>query len=241
MADDAAQYGRSFADVYDRWYGNIDPVPAVVHGVRRISRGWRLLELGAGTGRLARPLSEAGFVVTALDASPVMLSQIRPPARGSLHPVLADMTRLPLQGDTIDLALIAYNTLFSLASSVAQGQAIAEAARVLAIDGALVVDAIVPVPPPSGIHHRIAPARQDTDEAVLIATRQRSDAETVIGTHLHFSSSGFRSRPWTLVPQRPDRIDAMAAAVGLSVIERWRDWSGEAYDGGGRHITVYAF
>jgi SAM-dependent methyltransferase len=60
----------------------------------------RWLELGAGTGRVTRPLAAAGQVVVGLERDPAMLAYLR--ASGDLPPALrllrADLTALPLTG-----------------------------------------------------------------------------------------------------------------------------------------------
>lgn len=73
---DPRLYARSFADVYQDWYGDLDDPAVMVQAfTARCSPGARMLELGSGTGRLATPLHDAGFVVMALDASPAMLGK----------------------------------------------------------------------------------------------------------------------------------------------------------------------
>ena len=71
-------YGDGFADVYDDWYGSLGDVED------RNDRAWTrsrvrgpLLELGVGTGRLARPLALRGRDVTGIDASAAMLAAPR--------------------------------------------------------------------------------------------------------------------------------------------------------------------
>ena len=52
---DPGTYGRSFADVYDSWYGDLTDPTATVAFIRRFGRSLALLELGVGSGRLAEP------------------------------------------------------------------------------------------------------------------------------------------------------------------------------------------
>src|SRR6185369_961972 len=81
-----------------------------------------VLELAAGSGRLAVPLAEAGHRVTAVDLDPAMLDRARRRARGTagedrLTFVEADLVglRLPDAG-TYGLAFIALNSLLVLGS-----------------------------------------------------------------------------------------------------------------------------
>ena len=55
---DAESYGKAFADVYDDWYTGLTDVEVTVRRIGDLARpGGTLLELGAGTGRLAVPLA----------------------------------------------------------------------------------------------------------------------------------------------------------------------------------------
>ena len=111
----------------------------------------RILELAAGTGRLAVPLALAGHPVTAVDLDPAMLDRGRghaaatgvPPDRLSF--VEADLLdlRLPDAG-TYALAFIALNSIMLLASRDAQRRAIATLASHLAPGGLAAVDAWLP-------------------------------------------------------------------------------------------------
>ena len=64
--------------------------------------GGSILDLGAGAGRLAEPLAEAGFAVTAVDESAEMLAEIR----GDVAPFRSRIEDLDL-GQRFDLVLLA--------------------------------------------------------------------------------------------------------------------------------------
>ena len=94
-----------------------------------------ILELAAGTGRLAVPLAAAGHDVTAVDVDPAMLARARDRATAAalqdsrLELVEADLLRLsPPDPPRHALAFIALNSLMLLASRDAQRAAL----RVLA-------------------------------------------------------------------------------------------------------------
>src|SRR5262245_51030248 len=90
-----------------------------------------ILELAAGTGRLAVPLAEAGHDVTAVDIDPAMLARLRRRAavagrdvEAQLVIVEADLLDLELdEAGSFGLAFIGLNSLFVLASRDAQRQA----------------------------------------------------------------------------------------------------------------------
>jgi SAM-dependent methyltransferase len=128
--------------------------------------GGPILELAAGTGRIAVPLTLAGHDVTAVDIDPAMLERAfarakavlrRDPragrasgdgaASGALELIEADLLDLDLpSAGTYQLALIALNSLFLLATRDAQRRALQTLARHLAPGGLAVVDVWLPEP-----------------------------------------------------------------------------------------------
>jgi SAM-dependent methyltransferase len=109
-----------------------------------------VLELAAGTGRLAIPLAEAGHRVTAVDLDPAMLDRARHRAAGTagedrLTFVEADLVglRLPDAGG-YGLAFIGLNSLLVLGSRAAQRAALRTLADHLAPGGLAVVDVWLP-------------------------------------------------------------------------------------------------
>jgi SAM-dependent methyltransferase len=111
-----------------------------------------VLELAAGTGRLAVPLAAAGHRVTAVDIDPAMLERARfraaaagPETEGRIDFVEADLLGLELPGaGAFRLAFIALNSLFLLATRDAQRDAFRTMARHLAPGGLAVVDVWLP-------------------------------------------------------------------------------------------------
>lgn len=238
------QYGDSFADVYDDWYGSLDALDAIGDALVAIAPGHRLVELGVGTGRIALPLTERGFDVVGIDASMPMLKLLatKPESTNghSPRPVAADMARLPLRAASCDIVLIAYNTLFNLIDDGAQHRCLTDVAAILRPGGKLVIDAYVPAPAPVSRRHGVSRARRSDDQVVLIATRQEGRSSIVEGTHLQFTRQGMTVRPWQIRTQSPDEIDAMAVSVGLHCDQRWSGWNQAPFvPPAGRHVSVY--
>lgn len=239
---DPGRYGRSFADVYDRWYGDLDPVDDIISALTSLAPGPKLLELGVGSGRLATPLARAGFDVVGLDASPPMLSLLRadPSPGARCRPVLADMAALPFGPDVFDVIVIAYNTLFNLTTEQAQLQCLHDVGRCLRPGGRLVIDAFVPADPPETGRHLVTRARATDDELVLIATRQGGRSHLVEGTHLQFTSTGMVSRPWAILSCSPEELDVRAEAAALELTARRSTWRGDEFHAdSSRHVSVY--
>ena len=92
----------------------------------------RVLDLAGGTGRVADALDASGYETVVADLSEPMLGEAH--ARG-LQTVRGDASRLPFPDDSFDAVVVvdAYHHL------PAQADALAEAARVVAPDGVVVI------------------------------------------------------------------------------------------------------
>lgn len=235
---DPQLYARSFADVYQDWYGDLDDPAVMVRAfTARCTPGARILELGSGTGRLATPLHDAGFHVTALDASATMLEAAPP---GPLV-VAADMAALPLRTGSADGALIAYNTLLNLASVAQQRQCFAEVARVLRPGGTVAIEAFIAGATdgsPFGVSMRDHPTNPAARLAIITGPAEE-DTDAIVGSHVEIGPSVV-CRPWRLLYQSPEQLDASGEAMGLVLCDRHNDWAGAQFDPDGhRHVSWY--
>ena len=111
---------------------------------RQLASGFgraRILELGAGLGRVAIPLAEDGHDVTALDASTVMLNHGSAPMRDAgVSVVQADMRAAPATLGSFDLVICALGTFQHLLRRADQVATLCSAAQRLAPGGQLVLD-----------------------------------------------------------------------------------------------------
>lgn len=240
-------YGDAFADVYDDWYGAVSDVDATCRLVAGLvarsapeGRRGRVLELGAGTGRLSVPLAGLGLDVVALDASPAMLERLRRhDPDGRVTVVRGDMVSDQPAGP-FDVVLVAYNTLFNLLSAERQAECFAAVATRLAPRGAFVIDVFVPAdPPPSGAS--VGVRSMTATEIVLSVVRHDPDEQRAEGQFVHLvDGEPVRLRPWAVRYSGPTELDAMAAAAGLTLVERWEDAGGQPFDDDSpRHLSVY--
>jgi SAM-dependent methyltransferase len=245
---EASTYGDRFADVYDDWYHDVSDVGATVARVADLaaSRGGRVLELGAGSGRLAIPLAERGLDVWAVDASAAMIERLQAkPGGDRVHAVVDDMTGLTAPGPAdggFGVVLCAFNTLFNITSTDGQRRCLARARDLLAPDGLVVIEAFVP--PPGGERDAavgaVEPRHIGLDEVVLTVSRLDPATRTITGQHVQITEGGVRLRPWVLHYASPDELDALAAEAGLRLVERHAGWHGEELTATAEtHVTVY--
>ncbi len=243
---DASTYGDAFADVYDDWYkgvSDVDTTADLVVALARQSRpaGATVLELGVGTGRLALPLTARGLEVTGIDASTAMLTRLheRDPDR-RVRTVLGDMVD-DLPPGPFDVVLIAYNTFFNLLTTERQAACVTAVAERLAPAGSFVVEAFVPEDPPR--HGDVVTIRSmSVDEVVLSVSRHDPAGQRAEGHFVHLADGHpVRLRPWSIHYCTPVELDAMAAAAGLVLTDRWEDVGGAPFDPDSpRHVSVYA-
>lgn len=238
-------YGAAFADVYDQWYTGLSDAEVTADAVAALAtdvaggRRPRLLELAVGTGRLAVPIARRGVEVVGIDASPEMLDRLR--ARDdTVATVLGDMVD-DLPEGPFDVALLAYNSLFNLESAQRQQDCFRAVAARLGAGGRFVIEAFVPEQPP--YDGTVLTVRSMTAEEVVLSISEHDPANQ--RAHGQFVSlvdgERVRLRPWSVRYAPPDELDAMAAAAGLVVAERWEDFERRPFhDASPRHVTVYA-
>jgi SAM-dependent methyltransferase len=250
-------YGDRFADVYDDWYPDVSDVDATVARIAALaeSRGGRVLELGAGSGRLAIPLAERGLDVWAVDASAAMIERLRAkPGGDRVHAVVDDMAELGAPELAAAAAggaageggfavvLCAFNTLFNLTDTEAQRRCLGRVADLLVPEGRLVVEAFVPPPGGEGdaAVSAVEPRHIGLDEVVLTVSRLDPATRTITGQHVQITEGGVRLRPWVLHYAAPDQLDALAAEAGLALVERHAGWRDEPFTASsGTHVSLY--
>ena len=237
-------YGEAFADVYDDWYADVTDTAACAATVARLAAGGRVLELGAGTGRLALPLAAAGVEVWALDASRAMLAALAAkPGSGRVRLVLGDMARPPLRpGAGFAVVLCAFNALFNLPDVAEQRLCLEAAAALLAPGGRLVVETSLPGGAPDPDTGAVSTAAGDfetdgvdvraveADRVVLSAWQHRAAAQEIRGQMIDITAAGVRLRPWRLHYRTAPQLDAAARDAGLVLLDRWSDWQGGRFD-----------
>lgn len=236
----SSSYGDAFADVYDDWYRDISDVPATVAFLAGLATDTgTVLELGVGTGRLAVPLAAHVGRVIGIDTSTKMLERLaeNDPGR-TVVTMVGDMVD-DLPEGSHDVVVTAYNTLFNLLSAERQQACFQHVAARLAPTGAFVVEAFVPT---AHTGSQVSVRSMAADRVVLSASVHHADGQRAEGQFIELTETGgVRLRPWAIRWSMPDELDAMAAAAGLGLAERWADFDRTTFDDTSeRHVSVYS-
>ncbi|MHB8507455.1 MAG: class I SAM-dependent methyltransferase [Candidatus Dormibacteria bacterium] len=149
---------QAYQAEHARWYGTEyawrrEDIPFYVRlGGQYAGHGGSVLELGAGEGRVAMPMLEAGFRVTAVDSSADMLAslerraaQLDEVSRGRLEVVEQDMRRFRLER-LFRFIYLPFNTLLVLPQPHERQRMLERVREHLAPSGAFAFDIFTPDP-----------------------------------------------------------------------------------------------
>jgi hypothetical protein len=103
-----------------------------------------------------------------------------------------------------------------------------------------VIEAFVPeFPPREGTE--IDVRSMTASEVVLSVSTHDSFRQRAEGHFVHLADGApVRLRPWSIRYAPPDELDAMAAAAGLGLAERWADFHRHPFtEDSDRHVSVY--
>jgi SAM-dependent methyltransferase len=235
--DDPGLFGRLWATGYDTALP--DPAPAVEF-LAPLAADGPVLELAIGTGRVALPLAARGLTVEGIEASEEMVSQLRTKPGGAGIPVIVgDMADVPVAGP-YSLVYLVFNTLFNLVDAERQQDCFRNVARVLAPGGAFVVETYVPDPADFDRDEQVQVRAVTEDSVTFRVHRYDREAQTFIRQTITFGSQGVELKPFAMRYCWPDQMDVMAAQAGLTLTERYADWSRRAFGSDSTdHICVY--
>lgn len=234
---DADRWGADWADDYDE----LLPIPAqqtadAIDYLYRNACGGTVLEIAAGTGRLAIPLADRGLSVTATDASDQMLARLRAKDRDAR--VTTRVEAMPVvTGGPFALIFCVYSSLTCLSTQDAQLELVRAAAQNLAPGGRLVLETLL-IDPRAFVETK--PLAMTADG--MIARFGRYDVVTQILDQYYLVAR--RDRPVSTRPDTgrmvtPAELDLMAKLAGLRLRERLGDWAGAPFVRPGNVVSTY--
>lgn len=198
-----------------------------------LQQGGRVLELGAGTGRVTVPLARAGVPIVGVDRSANMLAYGRRRLRRlrtthAARLVRGDIRALPFGDASFGVVLAPYGILQSLLSDRDLAATLRAAARVLRPGGWLGIDLVPDVPRWQEYHRRVTltgqRGRLGTPVTLVESVRQDRRRRLTIFDHeyvegrgasrqVHRFSVSFRTLPVKAVAGRLARAGFEVEAV----------------------------
>ena len=229
----AEQYDADSADRFD---------PAVlepaVSFLADLAGTGAALELGIGTGRIALPLSRRGVRVHGIDLSPAMVAQLRAkPGAEDIAVTIGDFATTRVDG-TFTLAYLVFNTIMNLTSQHEQVECFHNVAALLEPGGYFVIEVGVPdlrrLPPGETVRpFHVSPTRLGFDEYDVAAQGLISHHYWLVDGQFETFSMPFRY-VW------PSELDLMARLAGMTLRERWNDWSRAPFTSNStNHVSVW--
>jgi SAM-dependent methyltransferase len=197
-----------------------------------------VLELGIGTGRIAIPLSRRGVRVHGIDLSPDMVAQLRTkPGTDDIGLTIGDFATTRVDG-TFTLAFLVRNTIMNLTTQDSQVACFQNVAAQLEPGGCFVIEVVVPglqrLPPGETVQaFTMTPTHLGFDEYDVASQGLVSHHYWVVDGQLEMRSVPFRY-VW------PSELDLMARLAGMSLRERWSDWTRAPFTSASRqHVSVW--
>lgn len=203
-----------------------------------LAAGRPALELAAGTGRVALPLSARGVDVSGIELSPAMAAQMEAKPGAEHVPIaIGDMATTRVEG-TFGLVYLVYNTITNLLTQDEQVACFRNAAAHLEIGGHFVIEVFVPALrrlPVGGrfVVFDVSDGHVGVDEYDVV--------NQTLTSHHYWISEG-RAEVFDS-PHRygwPAEYDLMAHIAGLELRERWSDWRRRPFTADSTsHVSVW--
>jgi SAM-dependent methyltransferase len=239
--DDAALYDYE----YRRRRADVAFYRELAH--KRLGDSGRILELGAGTGRITVALARGGHEVVAVDASPQMLARLRsrvaalPKVLGSrIEVVPGDLRNFDVKGK-FPLAIAAFNVLEHLYTRGELHACLERVAAHLTPGGAFAFDVQLPdlawlVRDPTKRWAKTRFTDPTTKRAMLYSTNHDYDpVSQIVMIRLYYEPIDGRgpSRVVHLSQRKffPAELEALVAHAGFRVVERYGDFQWRPLDG----------
>jgi SAM-dependent methyltransferase len=234
-------FDERIAKDYDtRWPEQFDAavLDPIVSFLAELAGTGPALELGIGTGRVALPLRQRGVRVHGIELSPDMVAQLRAkPGTDDMSVAIGDFASTRVAG-TFTLAYLVANTIMNLTTQDAQVACFQNVAAHLEPGGCFVIEVVVPglqrLPPGDTFQaFTVTPAHLGFDEYDVATQGVISHHYFVDNGHVETFSPPFRY-VW------PSELDLMARLAGMTLRERWSDWTRTPFTSDSRqHISVW--
>jgi SAM-dependent methyltransferase len=229
----AERYDESAADMFEP--AVVDPV---VDLLADLAGHGAALELGIGTGRIALPLAQRGVRVHGIDLSGAMVARLRAkPGAEQIGVTIGDFAATTVEG-RFSVAYLVFNTIMNLTTQDGQIACFQNVAAHLQPGGCFVIEVMVPelqrLPPGETVRaFTLTPAHLGFDEYEVASQGLVSHHYWVVDGRIESRSTPFRF-VW------PSELDLMARLAGMTLRERWSDWTRSPFTSDSRqHVSVW--
>jgi len=230
----AARYDEASAAMFAP-----EVVEPVVDVLADLAGDGAALEFGIGTGRIAIPLAARGVRVHGIDLSEAMLARLRAkPGAANIGVTVGDFATTRVDA-TFLLAYLVFNTIGNLTSQADQVACFENVARHLEPGGCFVIEVGVPALQrlPYGQTHALFDASE-----THVGIDEYDVVEQRLVSH-HYSRTADGTFACGSIPLRyvwPSELDLMARIAGMSLRERWGDWTREPFTRfSTKHVSVW--
>lgn len=214
-------------------------IDAAVSMLAELASDGPAVEFAVGTGRLALPLAKKVSPVYGIDFSEPMIAELtKKDIDGTVAVTAGDMTSTQVCSDA-SLVFLVYNTIQNLRTQDLQLECFYNAGRHLAQGGRFVVETMTPrlrdLPPGERIvPFDVSPTHLGFEEYVdLVNQISISHHYNIDGERVRVSSPSFRYVWHT-------ELDLMARLAGMTLENRWADWSKNEFTGDSfGHVSVW--
>jgi len=237
----SASYGDSFAgEDFEEVFSSLPDPEAMIELLAHYAGLGPVLELGVGTGRIARRLAARGIPVDGIDVSDVMLAELRRRAGDlPIRAIKSDLADLELTR-RYSLVFCVWNTFYSVRTSEQQARCVQAVADALLPGGAFVIEVFVPTPDYFTNGQAVRVREITADSVSLQVSLHDPSRQTVASQHVVIRRDSVRLHPHEIRYAWPSEIDAMADSAGLRLKERWAGWRHQPFDQAAReHVSVY--
>ncbi|MPZ80029.1 MAG: methyltransferase domain-containing protein [Actinophytocola sp.] len=235
---DPRLYGARWAERYDEWHAGMMDDDGAVAALSELAGDGPLLEFGVGTGRLAVPLAEKGHDVVGVDVSEDMLAQLAGKS-DAVTTVVGDMTTVRV-GREFDVAFIAFNSIFVLATQDDQVRLFRNAAAHLRPGGRFVLETAFVHGVGVADSHKLRVASVESDQLTLSAGIIDPVTQFYNGTWVELTPEGTRFYPIHGRNVTHHEMDLMAQLAGMELEHRWGDWKRGPFTAESKlHVSVY--
>jgi SAM-dependent methyltransferase len=234
-------FGPKVAERFDeRHASKADPavVAPIVDFLADLAGDRAALELGVGTGRIALPLAQRGVQVHGIDLSEAMVAKLQAkPGAERVEVTIGDFATTRVDG-SFSLAYLVANTIMNLTTQAEQVACFRNVAAHLERRGCFVIEVLVPglqrLPPGETFQpFDVSPTHLGFDEINVATQRLVSHHYWIENGQVEIFSPPFRY-VW------PSELDLMAQLAGMSLRERWADWTREPFTSEStKHVSVW--